>query len=71
MECHTPLRHFMKPLGAGSRTILLALLCVGVRGRGDDGEVISVAEEGLRTDVCVFFLWMGRSQVEREICGWE
>lgn len=33
--------------------------CGCKKGRGEDGEVLSGMEEGLRTDVCAaFFFWM-------------
>lgn len=44
-------------MGGRKRSYSLCPAVCGCRkGRGEDEEVISVVEEGLRTDVCVFFL---------------
>ena len=43
-------------MGVGEQSYSLCpAVCGCKRGRGEDGEVISVVEEGLRADVCVCF----------------
>lgn len=45
-------------------------VCGCKRGRGEDGEVIFVVEEGLRTNVCVLFSGCEGLRWKRKFMGW-
>lgn len=45
-------------MGAGEQSYFLCpVMCGCKRGRGEDGKVLSVVGEGLRTDVSGLFFW--------------